>query len=228
MRRLLYIVLVVGACGGGSKGGDDEGVIGDGVPVDAPEADASMIDAFEPPMPSTIYQTATVPSGPYNGLPAASADPSQLRGVRFTTTRAYTITGLGAHVYSYCTSCATLETFMAVLPVDPTTKLPMTFHLNDAIGWAVANLPVWQRGELPESPPSTVFPASFTLPAGTYALVIGSGRRGVPASEALLPIDVDRVQKNEYIFWNGEGEQGYWANAQVNNTTEFRLFVIGY
>ena len=223
MRRFVYLVLC-GACGG------------DGTPreplVDAP-LDAS-IDSPPPDVmphtPATIFESATMRPGPFEPLPAQSTSGEQLLGVRFTTTKPYTVTGIGAHAYTICFSCTgesqTVQ-FMAIVPIDPATNLPTTTDLmRDAVGFGVAAIPYVTSTETQDAaPPSTVFPADFVLPAGTWGLVIGGGYYDTLLEDILLSTDVVPVGDPQYFRYTFEDQQ--WWPGQVTGPDK-RFFVIGY
>jgi hypothetical protein len=219
MRRL--VLLCCAACSAGD-------------PPALPDAaeKAAMVDASvdpvtpdSPAMPRMLFESATVGSGSYEPLPAVSCDGLQpMVGVRFTTTQPYTITSLGAQVRAACETCDAHTMFMAVVPLDAVTNLPATVDLSDAIGSGFAEVAYTPTTTLETAPPSTMFAASFELPAGTWGLVVGSNALGVPQVEADLSIDVEPVGAPRYFVYSVDSER--WIATQVGDDSRF--FVIGY
>jgi hypothetical protein len=229
MRSVAYLVVGCVACGGEDTRGPFPPVpVDEQPPISG--TDAGTPDAGQPPdaspMPITFFESATISPGPHDVVPAWSADDWQpVVGVLLTTSKPYTITGLGAHIRRACEACEASTMVMAIVPLDPTTNLPRTIDLSDAIGSGTAEVPHWPSTTLDEAPPSTVFPASFELPAGTWGLVVGSNRLGVPQVIADLPLDVEGVGTNRYFVYSTD--QTRWLHSQVD-APDVRLFAIGY
>jgi hypothetical protein len=175
--------------------------------------------------PSTIiFETATHTAGTQQLLPAREASGDGFVGVRFTTARPYVVTGLGARIYSTSPDTPVL---IAVVPLDPTTELPKTTTLTDRIGFGVGAMPV---GATDEELGDTVIETRFTLPAGTWGLVVASDRLGVRYTSGHLPFDVVAVGTPEYIHYaedgGVEGYPGQWFNT--DEPDDIRLFVRGH
>ncbi len=151
-----------------------------------------------------IYQSATM------GLPGQtggfSLTSSQFLGVRFTTTQSLTITSLGGH---YQASSGTH--FVAIVPIDTATNLPFTTTLSDAVGFVVTTFPA--------SSAEVTLPTSFTLPAGSWAIIVGSGRFGASGFGAAPSNNTD-IGTPGYFFFNGTG----WQNGGFSRV---RMFVKG-
>ena len=121
---------------------------------------------------------------------------------------------------------------MAIVPLDPTTNLPASNTLSDAICWTTGTIPYVEP--IPETEPfaSTVFPADFVLPAGSWGLVIASNVFGTKFTEGLLPTDVTPVGTPSFFHYYeaedaGAGpETGQWAHTMPGN--EIRLFAVGF
>src|SRR5688500_10702084 len=118
MRSVISLGLLCAARSGGgvpgaSSGGDEptnpRTAPGGNEPT-TPLTDAGVIlaapstpmPADAPPTQATVFESATLTPGPFNPLRAQSTNGEQLLGVRFTTTKPLTITGLGAHVFQIC------------------------------------------------------------------------------------------------------------------------------
>lgn len=232
MRPFVSLGILYAGCSGGGSG-DVAGTpdADDDTPI--PSSDAGDIaDAAPmpdgPPMEATIFESATLKPGPFVPLHAQSTNAEQLLGVRFTTTTAVTVTGLGAHVYTVCLSCTTEKRqFMAIVPIDPATNLPSTTNLpDDAIGYGVAKIPnVASTATMETAPPSTVFPASFDLPAGTWGLVIGGGYYDTLPHDIHLSTDVVPVGDPQYFHYTFENAQ-WWYGQHAG--PDKRMFVIGF
>jgi len=174
----------------------------------------------------TLFETATVP--PAEDLyPSRLVSGDELAGVTLTTTEAHEITCLGAHAFrTYCGSPAQ-NIFIAVVPLDPTTQLPTTDDLSDVVGAAAGPLACWDGDQHADpAPETTMYPTSFMLPAGTWGVVVGSGRFGIPANEAQMPLDVVAVGSPAYFHYynvGGVGDTGTWAAGDP----VVRLVVVG-
>jgi hypothetical protein len=179
-----------------------------------------------------VFESAVVEPGPHDALPARQIDGDHFAGVQFTTTRTYAVTGLGAHIYTSspsCGDCIPPAVSMAVVPLDASTNLPKTNTLRDAICWTVGPIPYLQQQ--PELT-STVFPADFLLPAGSWGLVVASNRFDTTFVAGLLPLDVTPVGAPSYFhYFEGEGvgegpETGQWVHTM--SPDHIRLFVVGH
>ena len=165
----------------------------------------------------TLFDTATVP--PAEDLfPARLVSGSELAGVTLTTTEAHQVTCLGAHAFTtYCGSPAG-HILIAVVPLDPATQLPKTDDLSDAIGAATGLLPCWDldHQHLDPAPATALYPTDFMLPAGTWGVVVGAGRLGIPDNEANMPLDLTAVGTPAYFhfYFDGDvGGRGTWATG---------------
>jgi hypothetical protein len=180
---------------------------------------------------SLLYESATLPaSGAYPMLPAVIANGDDYIGVRFTTITARTITCLGATIYNPDQSSPNVTMLLAIVPLDPTTHLPMTTDLSDAVGYTSAVIPYYPSTTIPAPPMSAMFPASIALPAGTWGLVVASNRLGVPYHEGWMPItNVSPVGSPSYFHYTQPGDTmmtpGTWIDGL--NTDNVRMFVMG-
>lgn len=246
MRYVAHVLscLSLAACGGQSAartGGHDGGGLGvvadAAAAVDAhPDAavDAALdagADAGVTCTGALLYESATLPSsGAYNMLPAIIADGDNFIGARFTTTAAHTITCLGATIYNNSQSSPGVAMVFAIVPLDATTHLPMTTDLSDAVGYTSGVIPYYPPSTIPAPPSQAMFPASITLPAGTWGLVVASNRLGVGFHEGDLPItSVTPVGSPSYFHYSQPGDTmqtpGVWYDGL--NGDNVRLFVMG-
>lgn len=174
-----------------------------------------------------LFNTATLP--PQQDLyPAREVDINDFVGVRFTTTEAHEITALGAHIFSGCATCPGTNIAIAVVPLDPTTRLPMTIDLTDAIGYAVGPLPVPTTQHFNPTPASLRLPVSFELPTGTWGLVVATDVLGANAPDGDMPIDVIPVGTPEFFHCYSDGGVGdvcSWADDV--NPDPHRMFIEG-
>ena len=174
-----------------------------------------------------LFDTAALP--PTQDLyPARLVDLDDFVGVRFTLTEAHEITGLGAHIFDTCDTCSGHDIAIAVVPLDPTTRLPRTIDLSDAIGYAVGKLPLATTQHFDPTPPSLQLPVSFTLPAGTYGLVIATNVLGATAYEGDMPIDVTPIGTPEFFHCYSDGGVGdvcSWGDDI--NPDPHRMFLTG-
>jgi hypothetical protein len=115
-----------------------------------------------------IYESATLGT-PVSGGWTVNSD--YWVGVRLTTTAPKKITSLGGHFFGLSGQIL----FIGLFPVDPVTNLPPAPpSTTDAL--AVANFAVG----LPSA--DYTVPVSVVLPAGTWAIVAGSGQNGATGS----------------------------------------------
>lgn len=178
--------------------------------------------------PQIFFQSATLGTGPRRAEPALLINGDGFAGVRFTTTRTHTVTGLGAFLFSDCQFCLNQRVFIAVVPLDPVTRLPQTLDLSDAVGYATGSPEYHVPDQIPASF-DTVLPASFELPPGTWGLVAGSDRLGAPWSEYELPLDVIPEGSPEFFHYfddgGAENNPGTWADSGAD---PYRLFIEGF
>jgi hypothetical protein len=153
-----------------------------------------------------VYESAVM--GPPGQSAGHTIDIEQFIGVRFTTSHAHTITGLGVHAVALSGTY-----FIAVVPIDPATSLPTSTDLADAAGYAV--------GAFPASSDDVLFPTSFELPAGTWGLVVGSDRFGADGASGAAPANNRPVETPGYFLL---GERG-WFDAPF--ALDVRLFALG-
>jgi hypothetical protein len=153
-----------------------------------------------------VYESATM--GSPGQVAGHTIDVDQFIGVRFTTTQPYTITGLGAHVVALSGTY-----FIAIVPIDPATNLPTSTDLADAAGSAV--------GPFPTASSEVMFETAFELPAGTWGIVVGSGRFGADGASGAAPFDNRPIGSPSYFLL---GENG-WFDAPF--ALDVRLFATG-
>lgn len=174
-----------------------------------------------------LFDTATLPAT-QDFFPARLVDLDNFVGVRFTLTEPHDITALGAHIFDRCATCSGHDIAIAVVPLDPATQLPRTIDLSDALGYAVGPLPLTTENSFDPTPPSLELPVSFTLPAGTYGLVIATGVLGANAYEGDMPIDVTQIGTPQFFHCYSDGGVGdvcSWADDI--NPDPHRMFVVG-
>lgn len=205
MRHMCLLVIALAACTGSPDG----------------------VTAQNETAAAPLFETAVLGAAPYALEPARLADGDNFVGVRFTTTRAHTIVGLGAQVFNSCSGCDT-QMVMAVVPLDRVTRLPATTDLHDAVGYGIATVPYADPSQTSDTPPAdVVFPASFVLRPGTWGLVLASNVLGVPWREGELPLDnvlVDAPQFFHCFSDGGVGSVCSWADDA--STDPMRLFVL--
>jgi len=224
IRSAVVVASLVAACGGVDEAGDTSN---SRLRCERPD----VAGAMDP----IVFESAIVEPGPHDPIPARMIDGKHFVGVQLTTTRTYAVTGLGAHIYTTeppCDECTPREVSMAIVPLDTSTNLPKTNTLSDAICWTVGTIPYVEPVQQPEPFASTVFPADFLLPAGSWGLVIASNRFNAAFVEGLLPLDVTPVGAPSYIHYfeaedAGAGpETGHWAHTMPGD--DIRLFAVGH
>ena len=215
---------LVAACGGVDEADDTSNAV---IGCERPDVGG----ATDP----IVFESAILEAGTHEPIPARMIDGKHFVGVQLTTTRAYAVTGLGAHIYTTsppCDECIPQEVSMAIVPLDTSTNLPKTNTLSDAICWTVGPIPYVQPVQQAEPFASTVFPASFLLPAGSWGLVIASNRFNSAFVEGLLPLDVTPVGTPSYFHYfeaedAGAGPAtGQWVHTMLGD--HIRLFVVGH
>jgi hypothetical protein len=218
MRLAPVVVTMLGACGG-SAAGTDAAV------TPTPNGGDAAVDCAMP----MLYESATLPAGPFNMLPAVLADGDDFIGVRFTTTERHVVRCLGATIFTDCQSCDPVTMAMAIVPLDATTQLPFTTSLGDAVVSATGVIPYYPSGQLPMPPAPAAFPVSFALPAGSWGLVVASDRLGVPFHAGNLPINVTPAGAPSFFHYTESGDTGQtpgqWLDGLADETV--RLFVTG-
>ncbi len=215
--RCIVLVVLVAACSGRHEQLGDASIAGLG--GSGSDCGASS---------QTLFDTATVP--PAEDLfPARLISGAELQGFAITTTEAHEITCLGAHAFTtYCGSPAA-QLLVAVVPLDPTTQLPKTDDLSDAVGAAAGTIPCWDLGQqhADPAPETPMFPTSFSVPAGTWGVVVGAGRLGIRDNEANLPLDLTAVGSPPWFHFYYDGDVGGRGTWAIGSEPTIRMIVVG-
>lgn len=162
-----------------------------------------LLLAAAPARADIIYQSATLGATGQTGGAIVNAD--QFLGARFTLTSAAQVTDIGGHIANSNAG----DFFGAIVSLSSPTAFPAgsPFTMSDVLASAdfVAGFPS----------SDVVVPLSVSLPAGSYAVIFGTGTLGASGANGFMPTDNTDNASASYIVWNGSTST--WSNASVND-----------
>ncbi|MBW2456291.1 MAG: DUF4215 domain-containing protein [Deltaproteobacteria bacterium] len=161
---------------------------------------AVLIALASPARAALVFESATL--GPVGQMAGVTANSSQWLGVRFTLTASTQVTWLGAHYWMNGT-----DGFIGVFPIESGTGFPPEPPaLADAL--ATAALPAQSTSA------ETGVAVDITLPAGDYAVVLGSTSS---MSTGGMPVNNPNINTPFYVVKAGSG----WLNGGLNQARFF-------